>query len=105
MENATIKTNGHRRDLVMFDQLPAAAQKDFEHYVTGENRCSLRFVEYRGSWYDTKDCDGLAADVGLKGWDLYASDSAFSGVLFRWPLQWDGVTVDYDSVVVGTYYC
>lgn len=103
MEKVTIKTNGHRRDLVMFDQLPAAAQKDFEH-VTDEDRFSLRFVEYRGSWYDTSDCDGLASNVGLHGWDRYASDSFFSGVVFRHPLEWDG-TVDYDSVVVGTYYC
>jgi hypothetical protein len=100
MDNVRIITNNHARELVSFEQLPESARSDFD-YVTGEDQWSPRFVQYRGSWYDTSDCDGLASNVGITGWDLYASDSFFSGVLFRWP-DIDG-SIDYESVVVGLY--
>jgi len=108
MENVRIITNHHRRELVAYDQLPEAARSDFD-YVTGEDQYSSRFVQYHESWYDTSDCDGLAANVGIQGWDLYASDSFFSGILFRWPPTGEtnhitGEPVyDYESVVVGRY--
>ena len=108
MNNVTIKTNGHRRELVSYWQLPVDVRAEFEYMV--ERGCeddmySPRFVLYRGSWYDTSDCEGgwNGMPSEFKGWDEYASDSAFSGVLFRFPHNEFGEYED-DLVVVGTYY-
>jgi hypothetical protein len=106
-KHVKITTNYHWRELVAFDQLPVEARKDFD-YVTGEDEFSPRFVQYRNRWYDTTDCDGLARNIGITDWDLYQSDSFYSGVVFRWPVIEDDrgrveTRYDYDSVVVGTY--
>jgi hypothetical protein len=95
-DKPTIKTNGHSRDLVTFYDLPTSAQGDFE-YVMAEDRHVLRFVQYKGEWYDVMDVEGPAF-----GWDSHISDSFFSGVLFKWPA--DDPHFEFDAIVVGRYY-
>ena len=90
-----ITTNNHRRELLALDQIPTDAAEVFD-YITGEDRYSPRMVQYRGEWYDVNDVDGHAINVHIRGWDTYASDSFFSGLVFRYE-------DDYETVAVGTY--
>ena len=104
-----VVTNNKPRELVAWHQLPTEQQRvDFD-YVTGEDQFSTRFVQYRGSWYDTGDTEGTPRSPYFQGWDLYITETFFSGVLFRFPktgeVGRDGDPIyDYDSVVVGRYY-
>jgi hypothetical protein len=96
----TIKTNNHPRDLVTWHELPAGVAEDWFSYITDEDeKFSCRFVEYRGSWYDTSETEGVApSDIPGK-WDSYLTDSFFSGVVFRF-VDDNG----NERVVVGTFY-
>lgn len=105
-----IKTNHQPRDLVSWELLPEAVRTEHFPDVTGDDQFAPRYVQYRERWYDTSDCDGLARNIEIAGWDLYQSDSFYSGIVFRWPLAdpprtaADGDPVyDYDRVIVGTY--
>lgn len=102
-----IITNNHPRELVSWHELPAGVAAEWFDYVTDEDeRYSPRFVQYRGSWHDTSDCDGRAPQEAFPGWDLYQSDSFFSGIVFRWPYDdfgTHGRDYDYDRVIVGRY--
>jgi hypothetical protein len=92
-----IVSNGALRDLVTFVELPEK-EKGWFDYVEGEEQWSPRFVEYRGSWYDTNDTEGVFPVD--KRW-TYISESYFSGVLFRLPedeILWG------EKVVVGRYW-
>jgi hypothetical protein len=57
------------------------------------------FVRYKGDVVDLTDNDGLVGnELARKGWDSYASDSFFSGLVFRYVPD-----TDYEQVVVGRY--
>ena len=90
-----IITNNRARPLQSFLDLPAKAQADFD-YIDVADWFDLRFVQYKGCWYDVCDTDGRVPDV-FKEWDGIVSETFFSGVLFKW-------ANDYD-VIVGRYYC
>lgn len=106
MSAVSVKTNGHARDLLSLDQLPADARRDFD-YVDPEDG-GYRFVQYRGSWYDVNDTQVIGTDnrVGwgyavsdespLARWDSILTDSAFSAVVFRYVPD-----TQYEQVVVG----
>ena len=51
----------------------------------------------KGYWYHTSDFMRIPHGSDFKGWDGYASDSYFSGVLIK--LSRDG-----EEYMVGTYY-
>lgn len=90
-----IITNNRARPLQSFLDLPAKAQADFD-YIDDADRFDLRFVQYKGCWYDVCDTDGRVPSA-FKEWDGIQSETFFSGVLFKW-------ANDYD-VIVGRYYC
>ena len=97
-----IITNNRPRPMVCLADLPAKVQKDFD-YITGayDGKFDLRFVQYKGEWYDVDDSQavrysrGGSAMTEFDGWDSFVSDSFFSGVLFK--------LCDDDTVIVGRY--
>ena len=98
-----IITNNTPRPLLCLSDLPAKARADFD-YLTEDEAYDCRLVQYKGVWYDVWDsmrCPGAEAPEATRhafaGWDGYASDSFFSGVLFRF--------ADDDCVIVGRYTC
>lgn len=91
-----ITTNNHPRDLLSFHD--ASAHKTFMpewfDYLDDADKWSLRFVWYRGEWYDVGDfqrCDTSA----LKSWDGYAIDSLGTGVVVRYADEYG------ETVVMG----
>jgi hypothetical protein len=108
MSEITIKSNGHVRELKALYELPREiAESDF-NYVgpcdeSNDEAYSRRFFNYRGSWYDVNEFEGLAvgSELALRGWGACQGESYFSAVLIRYAVEWDGITVDCDAVVVG----
>ena len=105
-----IITNNHPRPLLALADLPAKVQKDFDYLTHDYEQSDPRFVQYKGWWYDVADVQAIRTAPGapmgwamvvekdspLVGWHGIASDSYFSGVLFKF-------VNDYD-VVVGRYF-
>lgn len=103
-----IITNSKPRELVTFHDIPKKAQSDFD-YVTDDAQCEYRFIQYKGSWYDTYDTQRIGVDIGqfmgwamavekdspLSKWHAVISESYFSGVIFRFNGE--------DMVVCGGY--
>ena len=104
--NMNIITNRIPRPLACFLDLPEKIRQDFDYI---DDSYDLRFVQYKGVWYDVWDsmtCPGAVATDATRhafaGWDGYISDSFFSGVLFRFA---DESAAGDACVVVGRYYC
>jgi hypothetical protein len=89
-----IITNNQPRPLLALIDLPAKVQKDFD-YVKEGAEFHPSFVQYKGEWYDVYDTDGRVPDA-FKGWHGIASDSYFSGVLFKF--------INDCDVIVGRYF-
>ena len=103
-----IITNRIPRPLACLADLPEKARKDFD-YLTEDEACEPRLVQYKGVWYDVWDsmtCPGAVATDDTRhafaGWDGYISDSFFSGVLFKFA---DESAAGDACVVVGRYTC
>ena len=60
MSRVHLKTNGHRRPLVSFSDMPSEGREWF-NYITADEEHDPRFFEYRGSWYDTFEFEGIPA--------------------------------------------
>ena len=111
-----IVTNNVPREIVYgYEMDPEILRDEFDIEVEGMNEdqvgdlCSKEFVKFRGVWYDLEDFittrpgpwnHGLPEE--FRQWDGYSSDSFFSGILLRYPREYD--TMDLDRVVLGTYY-
>ena len=102
----TVITNNVPREILDAWELTPAQREDFDYLdwaaiERGED--SATFVQYRGELYDLNDiCEaswGGGMPESLRGWDNYASDSFFSGVVVRYVHEDD----DY-RVVMGRYY-
>jgi hypothetical protein len=94
-----IITNNRPRPLLALIDLPEKARAEFDYLTEDHERFDLRFVQYKGVWYDVADTDGKDGGripSAFKGWDEWRSESFWSGVLFKW-------ANDYD-VIVGRYY-
>ena len=103
-----IKTDHKYRPLLSLCELPEKVAKDFD-YVK-EEYCTLRFVKYKGDWYDTLDTQRITTESYRMGWDMpvskdhiladwdaILSDTFFSGMVFKFSEDWE-------SVIVGVYY-
>ena len=108
MSTMGIKTDNKWRPLAALADLPEKAQKEFE-YIDGDSIYDLRFVKYKGVWYDAMDTQRITVGNSFRGWDMYVtkdhpfakwssfiSDSFFSGILFK-------LDDDFDRVIVGRY--
>ena len=103
-----ITTDNKWRPLASLTDLPAKAMKEFE-YIDEDSIHDLRFVKYKGVWYDTVDTQRITVGNSFRGWDMYVtkdhpfakwssviSDSFFSGILFKF-------NEDFEQVIVGRY--
>ena len=103
-----IKTDHKYRPLKALCELPKKVAKDFD-YVK-EEYCTLRFVKYKGVWYDTLDTQRITTEPYLMGWEMpvskdhiladwhaILSDTFFSAMVYKFSEDWE-------SVIVGVYY-
>lgn len=103
-----IITNNKPRPLLSIAELPAKVAEEFD-YIGEDERYDERIFCYKGEYYDALDmvrAPGKEAPAetreAFKGWDAYASDSFFSGIVIRLPgddSYFDG------AVIVGRYCC
>lgn len=89
--NLTIRSNGVARDLLRYDELTPAEQKDND-WDTEQSHCYVRYQNYVTPFKNfsqyTKNGQEHAA-----GWDGLASDSFFSGLVVR--------MLDDERIIVG----
>lgn len=107
MDKVYVKCNHHPRALVSYAELPTGvAAREFDYLdaaelaTTGEDY-SPRFVQYRGSWYDTQEFDSSPDFARVHGFDAWQTQSVFSAVGLQW-FDKEGNLLDFgDSVIVG----
>ena len=102
MGEVKIVTNNVPRDIVQAYELTEAERAGFDFIDWAgveEGTDSAEFFRYRGQLYYLES-EGRPAFA--PGWDGYLSDSFFSGILFRFPVE-DG-RPDYERIVIGRYY-
>lgn len=103
----TIKTNNVPRYTIDAIELTPKERKEFDYIdweAVDKGECfSSTFFRYKGTLYDLSE---FAAFVNFlwdghpfNKWDGIISDTFFSGILIKW------VGPNYDSVIVGRYYC
>ena len=103
-----IITDNKWRPLAALADLPAKAMKESE-YIDEDSIYDLRFVKYKGVWYDVRDTQRITVGNSFRGWDMYVtkdhpfakwsaviSDSFFSGILFKFDKY-------FEQVIVGRY--
>jgi hypothetical protein len=97
-------TNHHVREVLRWHDLTAAEQESLGYGTDTDWVEDREFVRFRGDVVDLTDRDGLTpSELRRKGWDSYASDSFFSGLVFKW-FDEDGNLIDGgDGVIVGRY--
>jgi hypothetical protein len=91
----TIKTNHQWRDLVYRSDVPAKVLADQFDYQDAEETTD-GFFYYRDYWYHLDGFMRIENNPDLKGWDAYASDSYFSGVLIKF-------SDDCEQIKIGRY--
>lgn len=99
----TVITNHHERKVMDAWELPESKRKDFDYLdwpAILDGRDSASFVEYRGEIYDLGEFERVPEP--LNDWDMYQSDSYFSGIVARFAR--DGEEIISEYVVMGRYY-
>ena len=104
----TIKTNNAPRECIMGQWLDgfgglrpgslySKLREQFD-YLTEDEFDQTEFFKYKGYWYSVGDFIRVIAapHEHLYGWDGYASDSYFSGVVMKYC---------YDGTVIVGRYC
>lgn len=98
----TIRTDRKWKDLQYRWGVPAKVLADQFDYqdASKESGVTDGYFRYLRTWYHLDEflrLDHLAEDSPLKGWDGYAGDSYFSGVLIK-------LSSDGEQYQVGRYY-
>lgn len=95
MSELKIITNHRPRELLRWYDLTDKERAEFDYIDTEQRQEEAEFVRYRGATYDLHDMErglGMAKmPPQFSGWDNYASDSFFSGILIRWVDQGERV--------------
>lgn len=92
----TIKTDNKWHDFKYRNEVPEKVLKDQFDYQ--DEDISDNFFKFKGTWYHTDQFMRLEDRNGeMKGWDGYAGDSYFSGVLIK-------LSSDGERYKVATYY-
>lgn len=98
----TIKTNNIPRLLIDSYQLTEKEREQFDYLdwaAIDEGSDSATFFRYKGRLYDLGEFMRTPEGAEeMKGWDVYASDSYFSGTLVKYCKD------DNDYVIVASYY-
>lgn len=98
--NIEVITDNKPRLIIDGYQLSESERKDFD-YIPDEDFPFAYFARYKGQLYDIGEflrCDLEPGNLGSIGWQGYASDSYFSGIVVRYA---EG---DNDRVIMGRYY-
>lgn len=98
MDKLTIRTNNVPRNTLYGYELSKKDRSDFD-YLSDEQFCDATFFRFKGNLYDVSEfmivCDEYLLS---EGWQAYASDSYFSGVVIKFPDN------DMETVIVGQYF-
>ena len=111
MTDVKITTNNVPRDVISAWELTAGERAEFDHLdwpAIDDGRDSAEFFRYRGQLYYMAS---KGAPSFAPGWDAYLTDSYFSGIVYRFPVDQDNprnyrsgdVNYDYERVVIGSY--
>jgi hypothetical protein len=110
----TITTNNVPRDIIYGYELTESERAEFDYIdwqkVEDGTGDIGEFVRYKGQLYDLNDTEGKSQSEDLAGWDMYISDSFFSGVVFRYPREPSTycpdryADIDTEHIIVGRYY-
>lgn len=117
-----VTTNHVPRDLIDAWELTEAERAEFDYLdwdAIEDGRDSAEFFRYRGQLYALHEFSsdwGITRGTGLPHWldrwHGHMSDSFFSGMVIRFPVDQDNpvsyrsgdVNYDYERIVVGTFY-
>lgn len=93
-----VTTNNAARDVVDASMLPADVRRQFDYLdwpAIDAGEASASFFRYRGDWYDLAEFMRVEPgdELASCGWQGYAADSAFSGVVVRLTDGGEGVVV------------
>lgn len=101
----TVRTNNHKRPVLNRWELTAKESAEFDYLEEDEGQ----FFRFKGQVYDLGEFSRITAPgserlhpmecqaLELQGWDGYACDSFFSGVLVKYADK-------FESVIVGQYF-
>jgi hypothetical protein len=89
MSELTIRTNGHYRPVLCWENLTTKECAEFDEEVFYNSS----FFRYRGWVYTLEDFMRVDNNAPFTGWDGYHSDSFFSGVLVKYSNCGDAVKV------------
>lgn len=89
MSELTIRTNGHYRPVLCWENLTEKECAEFDKEVFYNSS----FFRYRGWAYTLEDFMRVDNNAPFKGWDGYHSDGFFSGVLVKYSNCGDAVKV------------
>lgn len=97
-----ITTNNQIRPILHWWELTEKEKKEFDYLDTENERDFSSFFRYKGQVYDLGEFMRVGNIPEFKGWDGYASDSFFSGVLVKYPVdEWGSME---EGIIVGWYY-
>jgi hypothetical protein len=99
VETMKIITDHKYRNTLYGYELPERVRGDFD-YLDSDEFESHSFVQYRGHYYDVGEFMRIpdTSPFALAGFDGYAADSYFSGVLIAF-------SEDCEQVKMATYLC
>lgn len=111
MDEVKIITNNVPRDIVNAWELTESERTEFDFIDWSEvesGNASPEFFRYKGELYYLES-EGRPAFA--PGWHGYLSESFFSGIVYRFPLdecnpadRYGDANYDYERIVVGRYY-
>jgi hypothetical protein len=102
-DELTIRTNHQPRPILDASELTDKERKEFDYLdwpALDRGEASASFFRYKGTVCDLGEfmtTSGMPEFSPLIQWDGYCSNSFFSGIVVRY-------TIDYEFVVVGTYF-
>jgi len=110
-------TNNVPRDLKVWEQLTEEQQRqvgsDYDYIFNDDLYLTEQFFTYKGHTYPLSEFLSVYGPLTrsrpdwLQEWHGYTNDTFFSGIVIRYPRGdwgWDDEELDYDRVIVGTYF-
>ena len=105
-----IVTNNQPRAVIQAWELTEKEREEFDYLdwsAIEAGNDSAEFFRYKGQLY-YMESEGQPQFA--PAWHAYLSDSFFSGIVYRFPViapasDWREAEMDWESVIVGTYYC
>jgi len=99
-------TDCKRRHVIYHWELTEKEKKEFDYYDFSDENVNPTFVRYKGNVIDLGEFMRIDENNLFPGpikWDGYSSDSFFSGLLVKHPIEEWG-EIDMDTVIMGSYF-